>query len=32
MRRDVTMLELMTALMCGTFSGARIDFGEVDQS
>ena len=56
MRRDVTMLELMTALtehtgteaeaiatiihmvnsgavrLCGTFSGARIDFGEVDQS
>jgi len=56
MRRDVTMLELMTVLtertrteaeaiativhmvnsgavrLCGTFSGARIDLGEGDQS
>ena len=55
MRRDVTMLELVTAVtehtrtegeaiativhmvnsgavrLCGTFSGARIDLGEVDQ-
>ena len=55
MRRDVTMLELVTAAtehtrtegeaiativhmvnsgavrLCGTFSGARIDLGEVDQ-
>jgi hypothetical protein len=55
MRRDVTMLELVTAViehtrtddeaisiiahmvnsgavrLCGTFSGARIDLGDVDQ-